>query len=100
VLEGGNGSQFTSRDFRTHLSTRGMTHRRGGYRDPEFQAFIESWFGQFKKRCDPATAAPRPLNGIVELHRRLARRYGNRGNYRLRVLLVAGGLELTPPEVR
>lgn len=28
-----------------------MTHRRGGYRDPEFQAFIESWFGQFKKRC-------------------------------------------------
>jgi putative transposase len=26
------------------------THRRGGYRDPESQAFIESWFGQFKKR--------------------------------------------------
>ena len=22
----------------------------GGYRDPESQAFIESWFGQFKKR--------------------------------------------------
>ncbi len=46
-----NGSQFTSRDFRTHLSARGITHRRGGYRDPESQAFIESWFGQFKKRC-------------------------------------------------
>ena len=28
-----------------------ITHRRGGYRDPESQAFIESWFGQFKKRC-------------------------------------------------
>lgn len=46
-----NGSQFTSRDFRRHLSDRGVTHRRGGYRDPESQAFIESWFGQFKKRC-------------------------------------------------
>jgi putative transposase len=46
-----NGSQFTSRDFRKHLSDRGVTHRRGGYRDPESQAFIESWFGQFKKRC-------------------------------------------------
>ena len=45
-----NGSQFTSRDFRKHLSARGITHRRGGYRDPESQAFIESWFGQFKKR--------------------------------------------------
>ena len=25
-----NGSQFTSRDFRRHLSARGITHRRGG----------------------------------------------------------------------
>ena len=46
-----NGSQFTSRDLRRHLSARGVTHRRGGYRDPESHAFIESWFGQFKKRC-------------------------------------------------
>ena len=45
-----NGSQFTSRDFRRHLSARGITHRRGGDRDPESQAFIESWFGQFKNR--------------------------------------------------
>lgn len=51
VLGTDNGSQFTSRDFRRHLSDRGVTHRRGGYRDPESQAFIESWFGQFKKRC-------------------------------------------------
>ena len=51
TLGSDNGSQFTSRDFRKHLSARGVTHRRGGYRDPESQAFIESWFGQFKKRC-------------------------------------------------
>jgi transposase InsO family protein len=51
VLGTDNGSQFTARDFRKHLSARGVTHRRGGYRDPESQAFFESWFGQFKKRC-------------------------------------------------
>jgi len=50
TLGTGNGTQFTSRGFRQHLSARGVTHRRGGYRDPESQAFIESWFGQFKKR--------------------------------------------------
>jgi transposase InsO family protein len=33
-----NGSQFTSRDFRRRLSARGVTHRRGGDRDPESQA--------------------------------------------------------------
>ena len=51
TLGSDNGSQFTSRDFRRYLSDRNLTHRRGGYRDPESQAFIESWFGQFKKRC-------------------------------------------------
>ena len=33
------------------LSTLGITHRRGGYRDPESQAFIESWFRYLKERC-------------------------------------------------
>lgn len=32
------------------------------------------------------------INGIIELHRRLARGYRNRHNYRLRMLLAAGGL--------
>ena len=27
-----------------------IRHRRGGYRDPESQAFIESWFGKLKER--------------------------------------------------
>lgn len=45
-----NGTQFTSRSFRHHLANHGITHRRGGYRDPQSQAFIESWFGRFKKR--------------------------------------------------
>jgi putative transposase len=37
-----NGSAFTSRAFRARLDELGITHRRGGYRDPESQAFIES----------------------------------------------------------
>jgi putative transposase len=45
-----NGSAFTSRRFRERLAELDVTHRRGGYRDPESQAFIESWFGKLKER--------------------------------------------------
>jgi putative transposase len=45
-----NGSCFTSRGFRARLVGLGVTHRRGGYRDPESQAFIESWFSKLKER--------------------------------------------------
>jgi putative transposase len=46
-----NGSAFTARAFKTVLIGFGIAHRRGGYRDPESQAFIESWFGKLKERC-------------------------------------------------
>jgi putative transposase len=46
-----NGSAFTARAFKLVLSGLGVAHRRGGYRDPESQAFIESWFGKLKERC-------------------------------------------------
>lgn len=45
-----NGPQFTARDVITFLRAEKVTHRRGGYRDPESQAFIESWFGRLKTR--------------------------------------------------
>ena len=45
-----NGSAFTSRAFRAKLAEREVAHRRGGYRDPESQAFIESWFAKLKER--------------------------------------------------
>ena len=45
-----NGTAFTSRAFRARLAELGVTHRRGGYRDPESQAFIESWFSKLKQR--------------------------------------------------
>ncbi|QXT64273.1 transposase [Tessaracoccus palaemonis] len=36
------------------------------------------------------------VNGIIELHRRLTRGFRNRHNYRLRMLLAAGGLTPDP----
>jgi putative transposase len=50
TLGSDNGSAFTARRFRERLSELGIRHRRGGYRDPESQAFIESWFGKLKER--------------------------------------------------
>ena len=50
TLGSDNGSAFTARRFKARLVELGITHRRGGYRDPESQAFIESWFGKLKER--------------------------------------------------
>ena len=50
TLGSDNGSAFTARRFREKLSGLEIRHRRGGYRDPESQAFIESWFGKLKER--------------------------------------------------
>jgi transposase len=38
------------------------------------------------------------INGLIELHRRVARGFRNRTNYRLRMLLIGGGL--THPHLR
>ncbi len=46
-----NGSAFVARATRLVLFGLGIAHRRGGYRDPESQAFIESWFRYLKERC-------------------------------------------------
>ncbi|MCA1678901.1 MAG: IS3 family transposase [Actinobacteria bacterium] len=46
-----NGSAFCARATRLVISGLGVAHRRGGYRDPESQAFIESWFRYLKERC-------------------------------------------------
>jgi putative transposase len=50
TLGSDNGTAYTSRAFRAYLKDLGITHRRGGYRDPESQAFIESFFSKLKER--------------------------------------------------
>ncbi|GAB6986108.1 ISL3 family transposase [Nocardioides pyridinolyticus] len=37
------------------------------------------------------------INGLIELHRRIARGFRNRDNYRLRMLLIGGGLDQAIP---
>ena len=36
------------------------------------------------------------INGLIELHRRVARGFRNREHYRLRMLLIGGGLNHPP----
>jgi hypothetical protein len=43
-------AKSSCRRFRAHLKGFGMVHRRGGYRDPESKAFIESWFSKLEER--------------------------------------------------
>ena len=52
-----NGSAFTARTFKAALAALGIAHRRGGYRDPESQAFIESWFGKLKDAASGGTSS-------------------------------------------
>ena len=47
----GKHCEAGSERARRPVSRAGRTRlRRGGYRDPESQAFIESWFGKLKER--------------------------------------------------
>ena len=56
---------------------------------------LRAWRAQFLAYFTTARAnngGTEAINGIIELHRRIARGYRNRDNYRLRMLLAAGGL--------
>jgi putative transposase len=76
VLGSDNGSAFTARRFRSRLGELGIRHRRGGYRDPESQAFIESWFGKLKERevwlneYETLDDARRGIGGYVDRYHR------------------------------
>ncbi len=82
ALGSDNGSAFTARRFRARLGELGVKHRRGGYRDPESQAFIESWFGKLKERevwlneYETLDQARRGIGGYVD-------RYHHRPHSRL-----------------
>ena len=85
VLGSDNGSAFTARRFKAKLAELGVRHRRGGYRDPESQAFIESWFGKLKERevwlneYETLDQARRGIGGYVDrYHHRPHSRLGYR----------------------
>ena len=58
---------------------------------------LKQWRTEFLGYFDTGGAnngGSEAVNGLIELHRRIARGFRNRDNYRLRMLLIAGGLNL------
>jgi len=91
TLGSDNGSAFTARRFKARLLELGITHRRGGYRDPESQAFIESWFGKLKERevwlneYETLDDARRGIGGYVDrYHHRPHSRLGYKTPYEVK----------------
>jgi transposase len=62
---------------------------------------LAAWKAQFLAYFTTGRASnggTEAINGIIELHRRIARGFRNQGNYRLRMILAAG--KLTHPNLR
>jgi transposase len=56
---------------------------------------LTQWRAAFLAYFDTARSSnggTEAINGLIELHRRIARGFRNRDNYRLRMLLIGGGL--------
>lgn len=66
---------------------------------PEIQRLgrtLKQWKAAFLAYFDTGRASnggTEAVNGLIELHRRVARGFRNRHNYRLRMLLIGGGLD-------
>ncbi|MGH8939060.1 MAG: ISL3 family transposase, partial [Actinomycetes bacterium] len=57
---------------------------------------LKQWQAAFLAYFDTGRAnngGTEAINGLIELHRRIARGFRNRDNYRLRMLLIGGGLD-------
>ncbi len=60
---------------------------------------LKQWRSEFLGYFDTSGASnggTEAVNGLIELHRRIARGFRNRDNYRLRMLLIGGGLDPSP----
>lgn len=60
---------------------------------------LKQWKDAFLSYFDTGRAnngGTEAINGLIELHRRIARGFRNTDNYRLRMLLVGGGLDGQP----
>jgi transposase len=62
---------------------------------PEIARTLKKWREAFLAYFDTGRSSnggTEAINGLIELHRRVARGFRNRDNYRLRMLLIGGGL--------
>jgi transposase len=70
-------------------------------KSPDWGRTLRAWKQQFLAYFTTSRAnngGTEAINGIIELHRRIARGFRNLNNYRLRMILAAGGL--THPTLR
>ena len=70
-----------------------LSLRRIGLRQSALDQWRTEFFGYFDTG-GASNGGSEAMNGLIELHRRLARGFRNRDNYRLRMLLIGGGLNL------
>ena len=71
--------------------------RGGGPEVARLGRTLRQWRTEFLGYFDTGGASnggTEAMNGLIELHRRVARGFRNRDNYRLRMLLIGGGLNL------
>ena len=85
-------------------SPRVPSPRRSGRHDQiaKLGRTLKQWRDAFLAYFDTGRASnggTESINGLIELHRRIARGFRNRENYRLRMLLIGGGLTVPPPQV-
>jgi transposase len=62
---------------------------------------LKQWRSAFRAYFDTSRAnngGTEAVNGLIELHRRIARGFRNRENYRLRMLLIGGGFDHPHPK--
>jgi putative transposase len=82
TLGSDNGSAFTARRFKAKLAELGTRHRRRGYRDPESQAFIKSWFGKrevWLNEYETLDDARRGIGGYADRYHPSSSRPASRG---------------------
>ena len=58
---------------------------------PRLKQWREAFLGYFDTN-GASNGGTEAITGLIELHRRIARGFRNSDNYRLRMLLIAGGL--------
>lgn len=97
-------AQTTPSRVPTPQPSRGTPDRRAGRgdlpdlprdRDRPLGRTLRQWKTAFLAYFDTGRASnggTEAINGLIELHRRIARGVTNRDNYRLRMLLIGGGL--------
>ena len=79
----------------SHPAPTSLSHPRNRSPGPDHYASGRTHSTPTSTQAEPATAPRKPSTDIIELGRRIARGYRNPTSYQLRMLLIAGGLDVS-----